>query len=147
MANFLSLTITLYPFLLLQLLLLLLLPSGTDLFASATTPTQHQAQCKFPEYLQTSRNKHWMMKNHNTLTTFDVDGGKIFARYGSCDRPRDYNHRRPNGAECVRSNYTRLCMEVRGNKYLARHMESDFNDKFVCMEFIQRGINVVQVKT
>nr|KAG5689136.1 hypothetical protein BaRGS_013897 [Batillaria attramentaria] len=96
----------------------------------------------------TKKNKNWMMNQSNTITTFDVDGGKIYARYGACTRPRGYQWRRQSGrADCMESNFTRVCLARRGDsKYIVRHIESTYGDKFVCMEFLQRGISVVQVK-
>ena len=144
-AGVVTLLVTSSPLLLLLLLLLLVLPPTLLHARASNLPTE--PRCRFPKYLQTKKDKQWMMNQSNTLTTFDVEGGKIFARYGSCVRSRDYPRRRQSGmAECVKSNYTRLCLEKRrGNKYLVRHVESDFADKFVCLEFLKRGISVVQV--
>ncbi|KAK7088339.1 hypothetical protein V1264_022267 [Littorina saxatilis] len=139
-ATFVTLLVTSSP------LLLLVLHSSHLHVRASNLPLE--PQCSFPEFLQTKKNKQWMMKQSNTLTTFDVDGGKLFARYGTCVRPRNHQRRRQSGvAECVKSNYTRVCLEKRAdNKYLVRHVESDFDDKFVCLEFLKRGVSVVQVK-
>ncbi|KAL8559869.1 hypothetical protein ACOMHN_016915 [Nucella lapillus] len=128
-------------------LYLLLLGPCTVLHVQGSSLPSEPA-CEFPDFLQTKRNKQWMMKHANKLTTFDVEGGRIFARSGSCVRPRGHHSRRHSGmAECVKSNYSRMCLEKRpGDKYLTRHIESNFGDKFLCMQFLRRGTSVVQVK-
>ena len=138
-AGIVALLVTSSPF------LLLVLPPTLPHVRASSLPSE--PRCQFPKYLHTKKNKQWMMNQSNTVTTFDVDGGKIFARYGTCDRPRNYPRRRHSGvADCVKSNYTRLCLEKRpGNKYLVLHVESDFDNMFVCLEFLKRGISVVQV--
>ncbi|KAL8604659.1 hypothetical protein ACOMHN_013439 [Nucella lapillus] len=131
------------------LLLLTMLPP-TLLHAQASSLSS-EPRCKFPRFLQTRRNKHWMMNQSNAFATFEVDGGKIFARHGACVRSHDLSGQQRGqsgmGAECTKLNYTRVCLEKRaGNKYLVRHIESDFDDKYMCLEFLRRGLSVVQVK-
>lgn len=129
-------------------LLLLLLYYCRMVFTLSTLYSE--PQCSFPAFLQTKPGKPWMMNQRDTLTTFSIQDGRIYARSGTCLTSQGVDRRRvpaSGEAECTESNYTRVCLEPRlGGKYLLGHHESTFGDRFMCIEFLRRSDSVVQVR-
>ncbi|XP_046361485.1 uncharacterized protein LOC124138712 [Haliotis rufescens] len=93
-----------------------------------------KARCDFPDFLQTPPTKSWLLNHSHTVVTYDVSGGVLTG----------YDCRKDN-TEC--SQYSRVCWNrFSHNRVLVKHLESDFKNKFLCIQFIQRSISVIQIK-
>ena len=91
-------------------------------------------RCEFPDFLQTSDTKPWMLNHTATLVTYYINRGVISA----------YDCRKDT-REC--SSYKRVCwMTFSRNKFLVKHLESDFQNKYLCIQFLYRSRSIVQVK-
>ncbi|PVD31639.1 hypothetical protein C0Q70_07056 [Pomacea canaliculata] len=129
-------------------LLTVLMVSSEVPFSRAPSSSAVEPRCHFPDFLQSRKGKtNWMINQSNSRTSFDVVGGRILARSGTCSRSgTKMRHRQPAGPECTQSNYTWVCLEQQAEaKYLVQHLESTFV-MYACVEFLQRNLSVVQIK-
>ncbi|KAK6184539.1 hypothetical protein SNE40_006992 [Patella caerulea] len=91
--------------------------------------------CLFPDYLQTTESKPWVLNHTMTIVTYYVVGDEITA----------YDCRKGT-KEC--SKYRRQCRtQFQDDRFLVQHIESDFTDKFLCLRFMRRSKSVIQVST
>ncbi|XP_012942596.1 uncharacterized protein LOC101850669 [Aplysia californica] len=94
--------------------------------------SQVEAKCDFPDFLQIK--DPWAGDYRNGLLVAYVKQSYILLR------------ETVEGGNFI--SFRRECRQkVPDNKYLLMHKEKDQSPQYLCMEFIQRGANIVQVKT
>ncbi|ESO95357.1 hypothetical protein LOTGIDRAFT_160489 [Lottia gigantea] len=89
----------------------------------------------YKDFLQTTESKPWILNHTDRINTYHVEADEMTVN--DCSKET---------LKC--SSYRRECWKiVQGDRFLTRHIESEFTDRFLCLKFLPRSKSVIQIST